>query len=175
MTVKLLDTNPILVFPELAAEIGLNESIFLQQIHYWAIHNKKTGQNFKDGFTWVYGSIRYWSEKFLFWSPATLKRITKNLEESGLLVSGRYNKMKMDRTKWYRIDYIRFQQIISKIPLVQNDLMHEGKVTQPIPETNIPTRKNRKMSVDEYWDMCDEHDWMTRKRLEQEHQAGASI
>ena len=31
----LIDDYPILVLPKLATEIGLNEAIVLQQIHYW--------------------------------------------------------------------------------------------------------------------------------------------
>ena len=35
MSNLLIDDYPILVLPKLANEIGLNEAIVLQQMHYW--------------------------------------------------------------------------------------------------------------------------------------------
>lgn len=35
MSKLLIDDYPIQVLPKLAKEIGLNEAIFLQQVHYW--------------------------------------------------------------------------------------------------------------------------------------------
>ncbi|PIC69052.1 DNA replication protein DnaD, partial [Sporosarcina sp. P16b] len=47
-----------------------------------------------------------WMEEFPFWSLNTIKRITYDLEQKGCLIStSKHNKMKIDNTKWYRIDY----------------------------------------------------------------------
>ena len=55
-TKLLLDEYPLLVLPKLAEKIGLNESIVLQQIHYWNVQNERIKNNFKDGHYWTYNS-----------------------------------------------------------------------------------------------------------------------
>ncbi|MEL1193439.1 replication protein, partial [Staphylococcus epidermidis] len=52
----LIDDYPILVLPKLATEIGLNEAIVLQQMHYWL---KKSNHNY-DGRRWIYNSFSEW-------------------------------------------------------------------------------------------------------------------
>lgn len=91
--------------PTLATLIGLNESIVLQQVHYWLKHKEKSGQDYIDGRYWVYNTYEQWQEQFPFWSIRTLKRIFTSLENLGLLLSANYNKAGFDKTKWYSIDY----------------------------------------------------------------------
>lgn len=145
----LLDEYPLLVMPNLATKIGLNESIILQQIHYWLEINKKTNNNFKDGFYWSYNSYEKWQEQFPFWSLSTIKRTIKKLESYGLVISGNYNKMKIDRTKWYRIDYEMLEKVdtCELVPLGQNDPINESNCTnhnvsmnKPIPEIKTNTK-----------------------------------
>jgi hypothetical protein len=45
MSKLLLDEQPLLIMPKLATKIGLNESIIVQQIHYWNEINKKSNNN----------------------------------------------------------------------------------------------------------------------------------
>ncbi|WOX32171.1 hypothetical protein R5O32_12080 [Listeria monocytogenes] len=74
----LINDYPLQVLPTLAREIGLNEAIVLQQIHYWL--NKK--QNLHDGRYWTYRSIQKWQEEnFSFWSLNTVKRTFTSLRE----------------------------------------------------------------------------------------------
>ena len=56
----LLDEHPLLVMPTLATLIGLNESIVLQQVHYWLKTKEKTEQDYIDGPYWVYNSYERW-------------------------------------------------------------------------------------------------------------------
>ena len=107
MSDLLLNEYPLIVLPSLSKEIGLNEAIILQQIHFWL--NKK--KNFKDGRYWVYNTYEGWSEQFPFWSVSTIRRILGKLEDSELIMSGNYNKMGADRTKWYTINYDKVSKI----------------------------------------------------------------
>lgn len=97
----LINERPLIVLPSLAREIGLNEAIVLQQIHFWL--NKKV--NYEDGEYWVYNTYEDWANQFPFWSQSTVRRILNKLEKDGLLKSANYNKLKVDRTKWYTINY----------------------------------------------------------------------
>ena len=121
----LLDEYPLLVFPSLAEKIGLNESIILQQVHYWL---NKTN-NKEDGNQWVYNTYDDWKKQFPFWSISTIRRAINNLENKGLLVTSNYNKMRADKTKWYTIDYKKIRGLNS--PSVQNEQSICSKWTTP--------------------------------------------
>lgn len=114
MTNLLINEPPLQVLPSLAAKIGLNEAIILQQIHYWL----RISKNIRDGFTWVYKSYPEWKDEFPFWSESTIKRTITSLEKQEVIIStSKYNKMKIDRTKWYRINY---EKLMNR-PSGQND------------------------------------------------------
>ncbi len=140
----LLDSYPLIVIPELAQAIGLNEAIVLQQVHYWCLHNKNAGNNYRDGYYWVYNSYREWQKQFPWWSERTIKSIISRLETKGLLVSGNYNKLRMDRTKWYRLDYEALTATISNTSLGNSCTMDSATLTQAIPETNRRTNNGIK-------------------------------
>lgn len=139
MSTLLLDSRPLVVLPELACAIGLNEAIVVQQVHYWLEINRKNRHNFKDGRYWVYNSFQEWQKQFPWWPVVTIKRIIGSLEKKGILMAGNYNTAKFDRTKWYSIDYDKLHSIL---PSYQNDTMESIKMTTPIPETNITEIKD---------------------------------
>lgn len=99
----LQEDYPIIVFPKLAALIGLNEAIVLQQIKYWIIKNQKDGRNFVDGKYWTYNSIREWQEQFPFWCEKTIKTIIKNLLDMELILSENHHPDPFKKSKWYSI------------------------------------------------------------------------
>ncbi|MED5041081.1 DnaD domain protein [Geobacillus stearothermophilus] len=105
MSKFLLDEKPLIILPSLAKEIGLNEAIILQQLHYWL----QESQNIRDGYKWVYNTYEDWQKQFPFWSKNTIIRAIKSLEKKGLIVTGNYNKLAIDNTKWYRIDYEKLE------------------------------------------------------------------
>ncbi len=134
----LLDSYPVVILPELACAVGLNEAIVLQQVHYWCNFNKEAKQNYRDGYYWVYNSYSKWQKQFPWWCERTIKTIFSNLERKGFLVSANYNKLSMDRTKWYRINYDTVETFVGK-PLCKICTMDSERLAQPIPEnTHIP-------------------------------------
>lgn len=131
----LINEPPLQVLPSLAEKIGLNEAIIVQQIHYWT----RISKNIRDGETWVYKTFPEWKEEFPFWSEKTIKRSMKKLEDANLVIStSKYNKMGIDRTKWYRINY----EELSNLPKGQNDPMDKDKMTRPKGQ-NDPTDKDK--------------------------------
>lgn len=103
----LIDDYPLMVSPLLAKEIGLNEAIVLQQIHYWV----QKQINFEDGRYWVYNSYEEWMKQFPFWSLSTVKRIFRSLEDSELILSNNFNKLRIDKTKWYSVNYDKIKEL----------------------------------------------------------------
>ena len=109
MSKLLIYDNPIMILPTLAQKIGLNEAVMLQQIHYWL----ESSQHEKEGRKWVYNSYRAWQLQMPFWSERTIKRSIKSLEDQGYLLSANYNRLTMDKTKWYSIDYEKLEELES--------------------------------------------------------------
>lgn len=136
MSKILFDKSPLVVDTVLATQIGLNEAIVLQQVHYWIEVNKAKKTNYYDGYYWTYNSMKEWSKSFPFFAEKTLKRIFINLEEMGIFKTGNYNKMRMDRTKWYTIDYIKLEEYIDKHTDDEVRLEEEEEIVQ---EECLPT------------------------------------
>lgn len=107
MSILLIQDRPLMVLPKLAIKIGMNESIVLQQVHYWLSSSKDQ----YEGRMWVFNTYEEWLSQFPFWSLSTLRRTMISLEKQGLLLSANWNKLKMDQTKWYTIDYERLQEL----------------------------------------------------------------
>jgi uncharacterized phage protein (TIGR02220 family) len=108
----LINESPVMIIPSLAAKIGLNEAVVLQQIHYWLGISK----HHINGRTWVYNTYEEWQKQLPFWSVSTIKRTIRSLEMLGLLLSDNWNQMKMDKTKWYSIDYEKLQELENNLP-----------------------------------------------------------
>ena len=103
MSRLLINEPPLQVLPSLAKEIGLNEAIMLQQMHYWLL---KSANEFT-GVKWFYKTLEEWQTEFPFWSAMTIRRILGSLEKQKIIKIGNFNKKKFDKTKWYTIDYQR--------------------------------------------------------------------
>jgi hypothetical protein len=109
MSNLLLNDKPLIVLPSLAKKegIGLNGAIILQQLHYWLQESK----NIRDGHKWIYNTYNDWVDQFPFWSVSTIKRTISNLEKKGYIISANYNQLKIDNTKWYRINYPKLEHV----------------------------------------------------------------
>jgi hypothetical protein len=103
----LLDEPPLLVRPALAVEVGLNEALILQQLHYWLQRSCVE----RDGHRWVWNSYEDWQRQFPFWHRDTIKRAFLTLRRRGLVITRKNPERPGDRTNWYRIDYARLEQV----------------------------------------------------------------
>ena len=138
MSRLLINEPPLMVLPSLAVKIGLNEAIFVQQLHYLL----QMSQNHKDGKSWVYNTLEEWSDIFPFLSLATLRRVIKSLENSKILAtSTTMNRYKVDRTKWYSLDY----DVLNAI--AQNEHMDCSERTNAIAQNeHFTSAQNEHMS-----------------------------
>lgn len=155
MSKLLIDETPLMVLPKLAAKIGLNEAILLQQIHYWTA-NPKVGVE-HSGRKWIRNTYQQWiDDNFPFWSLNTLRRASDNLRELNLvLVTKTLNKAKYDKTLWYSIDYDELEKYAepkrlpkmgrgSEKATAQNGQIDLPKMGAPIPETTQRLLKDSK-------------------------------
>lgn len=136
----LMTSRPIVINPDLAYSIGLNEAIALQQINYWL---KETNSGMEsDGVRWIYNTTEQWLEQFPFWSESTLKRTFTRLKTLGVLKIEQLNKSQRDMTNFYTINYeselldevkvTESKRSKCTIPSGQNDTMDKVKVTRSI-------------------------------------------
>lgn len=138
----LISEPPLQVSPTLAARIGLNNAIFVQQLHYWLLKSK----NVYEEKLWVYKTLDEWIEQdFPFMSKSTLKRTISDLKKRDLIVTKTFNKMKIDKTNWYTINYNNEALKDDKrlnFPWGQNEPSRSSKRTDALVQ-NEPTNNQR--------------------------------
>ncbi|HCD3312157.1 MULTISPECIES: conserved phage C-terminal domain-containing protein [Enterobacter cloacae complex] len=127
----LMPSRPIVINPDLAYSIGLNEAIALQQVNYWL--KETTSGLERDGVRWIYNTTEQWLEQFPFWSESTLKRTFTRLKNLGVLKVEQLNKSQRDMTNYYTINY-------------ESELLDEVKVTKSkSSKCTIPSGQNEPM------------------------------
>lgn len=127
----LMPSRPIVINPDLAYSIGLNEAIALQQVNYWL--KETTSGLERDGVRWIYNTNEQWLEQFPFWSESTLKRTFTRLKSLGVLKIEQLNKSQRDMTNYYTINY-------------ESELLDEVKVTKSkSSKCSLPSGQNEPM------------------------------
>jgi len=127
----LMPSRPIVINPDLAYSIGLNEAIALQQVNYWL--KETTSGLERDGVRWIYNTNEQWLEQFPFWSESTLKRTFTRLKNLGVLKVEQLNKSQRDMTNYYTINY-------------ESELLDEVKVTKSNSSNcTLPSGQNEPM------------------------------
>lgn len=149
MNKLLIHEEPLQVLPSLAEKIGLNEAIMLQQIHYWLRKSKHT----HEGKPWIYNTYQDWGKQFPWWSDRTIKRIVTNLRDKGLIeTTKKYNKINIDQTLWYTIDYDKVDQYELTEPSINPD---SDKMAQSARPTAPDSDKMALPKVTEWHDHSD--------------------
>lgn len=90
-------------YDDIAAECGINASVLFYNISHWVEFNEKNGTNFHDGRYWTFNSMEAFSGQFPFLSAKQIRTALAKLEDHGYILTGNYNKLPFDRTKWYAI------------------------------------------------------------------------
>lgn len=144
-------SKTLIINTDLALVLGdLNEAIVLNQLNYWLGINRKAGKNFIDDRYWVYNSYSDWKAKdFPYWSEKTIQRTFTRLENKGIVVSANYNKLGIDKTKWYTIDTEKLQELVDEFNSDEDKMTNrqdnmtdrqdkmtcrEGQCDRPLPE-----------------------------------------
>jgi hypothetical protein len=123
--------------PEIAKKYGLPEAIFLHNLSFWQLTNERNERNFHDGRYWTYNSCKAFTEIFIYFTERQIERVLKSLVNQKCIVSGNYNKLKMDRTKWYSVE----AHIISLYQFKSFQPIHQKKEMQTPKNVNANTKK----------------------------------
>lgn len=112
MKQQLATEEPLFFLDSLAMKIGLREAVILQEIHF----SLAESLHVIEGRRWIYNTYKDWKKHFPFWSEMSIKRTILNLEKQGILLSANWNALKLDKTKWYSINYEKVAQL--ELPLL---------------------------------------------------------
>jgi hypothetical protein len=84
-----------------AVKYGLDEAIFIENIRLWLNTNQAAKRNFYEGKYWTYNTAEAYAVLFPYWNAMKVHRLTKSLEDQGVLQVGHFNSNSYNRTKWY--------------------------------------------------------------------------
>lgn len=148
----IIPSTPLVILPELAALIGINKAIILQQSHYWCLHSN----HIINGRKWFYNTAKQWNETLFFIGESTIRKAIVELENDGYLISGVFNKDKRDRTKWYTVDYNKINDLYKNSPFAKNEQMQldtcspfaKNEQMEPLESSRpLPERSNRDINT----------------------------
>ena len=86
---------------DVAVEYGVNEAIIIANFRFWILKNKACDDNFFDGRTWTYNTVKALHIIFPFFTEKQIRGVLDSLVKKEVLLVGNYNKSAYDRTKWY--------------------------------------------------------------------------
>lgn len=93
--------KPVVINTELAVILGLSESIIIQQMNCWL----ERSTYIIEERPWVFNSYSSWQKQLPFFCESTIRRLIRKLEDMEIILSANFNKSKMDKTKWYSLNY----------------------------------------------------------------------
>ena len=108
--------GPARFSPEIASVLGLRDAILLQIIKRWLAQDgsRRAGPDGTER-DWVSIPMSTWEEEAPWWTGRTIRRGLDDLEEKGLILTGRFKEESWDQTKFYAIN---IQKIKSQMPEV---------------------------------------------------------
>ena len=144
---------------DIAKEYGIECAIILKHLYFWIEKNRACDRHFHDGNDWTYSSRKAFMELFPYISDRKIRSALDKLESEGLIITGNFNKMQYDRTKWYALTDKAYSIIDNHVAKTSNALVKtsNGMVNtsngmcgnvQPIPDiyTDITT-DNKKENI----------------------------
>lgn len=106
----ILNGSQMRLSPDLAAEIGLMESIVLLQLEFLV----SITTFFKNDKPWIRYTMRDLTEKHFSWSSVpTVWRAVQELEKKKLIVLGNFNNARFDKTTWITLNLKGLQKLNS--------------------------------------------------------------
>jgi len=97
--------KPYSFWPSEAVQHGIEKAVILYNLRFWLTVNKAAGKekHYHDGKWWTYNTAKALENLMPFFNRRSISRWLSELEKDGVLLSGMFNKVAYDRTKWYTI------------------------------------------------------------------------
>ena len=88
---------------DIAKQLGINSAILLENIYFWIKKNEANKKHYHDGKYWTYNSVEAFTKLFPYFTYDSIRYSLEKLEKAGFIITGNYNQMPMDKTKWYAL------------------------------------------------------------------------
>ena len=158
----LYNEKPIVVNRELAGVLGdVDLAIILQEIHYWININKQNTEmglssivTYYDECFWCFRTYEEWLLDFPWLCLRTLKSKIKKLEDMELLISNNFNKLNIDRTKWYTINYDKLAELEQQFQAKKEEKIKEKEERKEKQKEYKKRKKAVDNSVDNMLKQC---------------------
>lgn len=115
---------------DIAAKYGFQCAVLINYLYFWIEKNRANEKHFHEGRYWTYNSVKAMTELFPYMSRNTIVRALSKLEEEGLIVTGTFNNIVYNRTKWYALTDLGYS-VCSKSemcsPKIRNELTQNQK------------------------------------------------
>lgn len=111
---------------ELAKKVGVIPAVIYAYLAYWCEQNRQSGTNEQDGSFWTYHSVRELQETFDYLSVGQIRRGLDTLVNNGLVKVGCYNKINIDRTKWYAVVNSDLSKMTNGLSDLKNGLLNSA-------------------------------------------------
>jgi len=129
--------------PQIAARVGVNAAVLYQNIVWWCAKNAANRRNEHEGKFWTYNSVKAWAELFPYLTGSQIRLALKKLENEGLILSGTFNEVGYDRTKWYRpSEQIHLSENANR-NAINREPIPDGKPVHKPDDTPLPPKGGR--------------------------------
>ena len=135
---------------DIATKYGIAEAILLGYFYYWIVKNEISDINFYDGHYWTFSTIRELAKKHPYLSVPTIHRILRKLEDEGLILTGNYNKISYDKTKWYTLTETAKKLFQNETALFQNGTTIPVQPTNSLDDDKDKRKKDERFPGNKY-------------------------
>lgn len=88
---------------EIANAYGISAAIIFNHLVFWIQKNEANNEHYHDGTYWTYNSRKAYKMLFPYMGERQIKSAFATLINNGLVKTGNYNRVAMDRTLWYAL------------------------------------------------------------------------
>ena len=98
-------------YVEDAEKYGVDKASILYNIRFWL--NKELANYTKgkpspgkvhDGYVWTYNTAEAFGDLIPYFTPNKIQKLLKQLENDGIIITGKFNNKRYDKTKWYTME-----------------------------------------------------------------------
>ncbi len=126
---------------ELAIKYKMEKAAIIHHLQHWIKLNrrKKSDKNFVEGRWWTYQTLNDLADYLPYMSSEEIKYHMEQLVELGVIIKGKHNKSKIDKTTWYafRDEALFLGEEDSNNPYERENSLSTGKI--PSPSGKIPS------------------------------------
>lgn len=88
---------------DIAALVGERAAVLFNNLQHWCEWSEGNNCHFHDDNYWTFNSISSFKKIYPYMTENKIRSALDKLEKANLVITGNYNKMPYDRTKWYAI------------------------------------------------------------------------